>query len=66
MKTLKCDACEEKFTADTFAAWVELMKPHYKNTHSDLMEQSAHLPQEEQMKKMQDWMKDAEMRFKNA
>jgi hypothetical protein len=63
MKSMKCDMCKVSFDAEAFDAWVEQMKPHYAGAHADLMQSSADLSKEQQMKKMSEWMDAARARF---
>ena len=37
MKTLSCDLCEHKANGETFADWMNALKPHYMEAHSDVM-----------------------------
>lgn len=41
MRTLKCDLCEHKADGETFEAWMEALKPHYKKTHPEVMNDSS-------------------------
>lgn len=66
MKKLKCDLCEHVAEGETFAEWMEAMKPHYKEAHADFMQTQMQKPHEEQMKEMQQWMSDYEARFEAA
>lgn len=59
MKTLSCDMCDKKFSADTFAEWFEQMKRHYMSDHADVMAKNANKPKEEGMK----WMADMKAQF---
>lgn len=63
MKTMSCDNCDATFSAETFQAWVELMKPHYAQEHKEFMASKASLSPEEQQKEMQQWFAEQETRF---
>jgi hypothetical protein len=58
--------CPTSFQAESFADWMEQMKPHYAQAHSDFMQSSASLPKEEQMQKMHEWMEAARIRFESS
>lgn len=40
MKTLGCDLCSEKFSAESFEDWCEQMKAHYMSVHADFMSEN--------------------------
>lgn len=63
MKTLKCDLCDHEETAETFAEWMNKLKPHYAQAHADFMKQMGELSKEEQMAGMQKWMEENKARF---
>lgn len=63
MKTLKCDLCDHEVQGETFEAWMETMKPHYGEAHTDFMKQKEKQSKEEQMAGMQKWMADNKARF---
>ena len=63
MKTLKCDLCEHEARGETFEAWMEAMKPHYAEAHSDFMKKQGEKSQNEQKEEMQKWMKENRARF---
>lgn len=66
MTTLTCDLCDHAVTAETFDAWLDALKPHYAQVHTDFMaEQGAKTP-EEQMAAMQQWVEVNKERFENA
>jgi len=66
MKTLKCDLCDHKESAQTFEEWMEAMKPHYAEAHADFMKQQSEKSEEEQTAGMQKWMADNKARFDAA
>ena len=55
--------CEALFSAESFGDWMEQMKPHYGEAHTDVMQEKAGLAPEEQQKEMQTWMSAARERF---
>jgi len=63
MKTLKCDLCGHEAQSETFEAWMEAMKPHYAEAHSDFMKQQGDKPKEEQMAEMNKWMTENKAKF---
>jgi hypothetical protein len=48
---------------ETFEAWMEAMKPHYREVHSDYMKSKGELSPEEQQSEMQKWMQENRARF---
>lgn len=66
MKTLKCDLCEHQAQGETFEAWMEALKPHYKDAHSDFMAMQSQKSPEEQKGEMMKWMQDNKARFDAA
>lgn len=66
MKTLKCDLCDHEAQGETFDAWMEAIKPHYAEAHTDFMQEQSQRPQEEQMAEMQRWMRENKVRFEAA
>ena len=65
MKTMKCDLCEVTAKGETFEEWMEALKPHYKEAHSDVMKTHAGTP-EEMKAKMGTWMAENKTRFDAA
>ncbi len=66
MKTLKCDLCDHEAQGETFEAWMDAMKPHYAEVHTDFMQEQENKSKEEQMAEMLKWMKENKTRFENA
>ncbi len=62
MKTLTCDLCDYEAQGETFEAWMNALKPHYMQTHADVMAQHTGNP-EEMKAKMNAWMKANRERF---
>lgn len=60
---MKCDLCEYEAEGETFAEWMEAMKPHYAEAHADFMKAQGEKPREEQMAEMQKWMGENKARF---
>jgi len=65
MKTLKCDLCEVTAEGETFEAWMEALKPHYAEAHSDVMKNKKGTP-EEMKAEMEKWMTENKARFEAA
>jgi hypothetical protein len=61
MKSMSCDLCDKEFSAETFEAWFELMKPHYMSDHADVMAQNKDKTKEDGMK----WMSDMKSKFES-
>ena len=61
MKTLKCDLCDVTVEGETFEEWMNALRPHYMETHADVMNDSGN--GKEQMEK---WMTDNKARFEAA
>ncbi|MFC1609876.1 hypothetical protein ACFL6C_02870 [Myxococcota bacterium] len=59
MKTLACDMCDQRFSAEAFDGWFAQMKTHYMSDHSDVMAANANKSKEEGMK----WMADMKAKF---
>ena len=55
MKTLKCDLCDHVAEGETFDEWMNALKPHYVEAHSDVMKSKKGTP-EEMKKEMMKWM----------
>ena len=65
MKTLKCDLCDHEVQGETFEEWMNALKPHYMQAHTEVMQQHAGNP-EEMKAKMGTWMKENQERFEAA
>ncbi|WP_017930712.1 hypothetical protein [Robiginitomaculum antarcticum] len=61
MKTLTCDLCDHKASAETFDDWMQKLMPHYKTAHSDVMNDSSKT-KEDGMR----WMAENKARFDAA
>ncbi len=61
MKTLKCDLCEVTAEGETFAAWMEALKPHYGVAHAEVMNDSSKTKED-----MENWMAENKARFESA
>ncbi len=61
MKTLSCDLCEHEVAGETFAAWMEALKPHYLEVHADVMSDSSKTKED-----MLQWMATNQARFEAA
>jgi hypothetical protein len=61
MKTLKCDLCEHEAQGETFAQWMEALKPHYGEAHADVMKDSSKTKED-----MENWMAENRARFDAA
>ncbi len=61
MKTLKCDLCEHKAQGETFEEWMNALKPHYFETHADVMKDSSKTKED-----MEKWMVENKARFEVA
>jgi len=66
MKTLKCDLCDHTAQGETFEEWINALKPHYGEVHSEIMKSKANLTEEEQKQEMEKWMADNKARFEAA
>ena len=62
MKTLKCDLCDHEAEGETFEQWMNALKPHYAETHSDVMQNKKGTPEEMQAEMMK-WMAENKARF---
>lgn len=58
MKTLKCDLCEVTAEGETFEDWVKNLRPHYMETHADVMSNPSKTKED-----MQKWMVENKIRF---
>jgi hypothetical protein len=63
MKTLKCDLCEVTAEGETFEAWMNALKPHYAQSHADVMQGKSGLSDEEKQAEMMKWMAENKARF---
>ncbi|PIT92482.1 MAG: hypothetical protein COU08_02115 [Candidatus Harrisonbacteria bacterium CG10_big_fil_rev_8_21_14_0_10_42_17] len=63
MKTLKCDICDFEAQGATFEEWMEALKPHYAEKHTEFMKAQGERSKEEQMAEMQKWMDENKARF---
>jgi len=61
MKTLKCDLCEVTVEGETFEAWMEALRPHYKVAHAEVMDDSSKTKED-----MEKWMVENKTRFEAA
>ena len=62
MKTLKCDLCEVTAQGETFEDWMNALKPHYAEAHSDVMKSKKGTPEEMKVEMMK-WMAENKARF---
>ena len=62
MKKLTCDRCDHVAEGETFEAWMNALKPHYAEAHSDIMNDKKGTP-EEMKAEMTKWMTENEARF---
>ena len=58
MKTLSCDLCEHKANGETFSDWMNALKPHYMEAHSDVMNDKSKTKAD-----MERWMSENQTRF---
>lgn len=61
MKTLTCDLCEYEARGKTFEEWMDALKPHYMEAHTDVMNDSNKTKED-----MQKWMVENKARFDAA
>ena len=61
MKTLSCDLYDHEVSAGTFKAWMDDLKPHYTDTHADVMSHPS-----KGQANMQKWMADNRQHFEEA
>ena len=66
MKTLKCDLCDVAAEGETFEGWMEALKPHYMEAHSEVMKGKEDMSPEEQKAQMGKWMSENKERFDAA
>ena len=62
MKTLKCDLCDHEAQGETFEEWMNVLKPHYAEVHSDVMNSKKGTP-EEMKAEMMNWMAENKAKF---
>jgi len=55
--------CDHEESAETFEEWMEKLKPHYMEAHSDAMKGKGDQSEEEQKAGMQKWMEENKARF---
>ena len=60
-KTLTCDLCDHTAEGETFEEWMTDLRPHYAESHADIMNDSSRGPQD-----MQKWMEENRKRFDEA
>ena len=65
MKTVKCDLCDHEAQGETFEEWMNALKPHYAEVHSDVMNSKKGTP-EEMKAEMMNWMTENKARFDSA
>ena len=56
-----CDLCEHEAQGETFAEWMEALKPHYMEAHADVMSDSSKTKED-----MEKWMAENMARFNAA
>ncbi len=61
MKTLKCDLCDVTAQGETFEEWMNALRPHYMEAHSDVMNDPSHTKED-----MERWMTENKARFDAA
>ena len=61
MKPLKCDLCEHEVQGETFEEWMNALKPHYMESHADVMSDSTETKED-----MENWMAENKVRFDAA
>lgn len=66
MKKLTCDICQFRTQGETFEEWMEALKPHYAEAHSDFMQQQEARTPDEQKAEMQKWASANKSRFDAA
>jgi hypothetical protein len=58
MKTLTCDLCDTTAEGDTFEEWMNALKPHYMETHPEVMADPTKTKED-----MGKWMEENKARF---
>ncbi|MFT5036677.1 MAG: hypothetical protein ACI9VM_000240 [Candidatus Azotimanducaceae bacterium] len=66
MKTLKCDLCDVTAQGETFEEWMNNLKPHYMEAHTDVMKGKEGQSPEEMKTEMGKWMAENKARFDAA
>ena len=61
MKTMKCDMCDATAEGETFEAWMEALKPHYREAHAEVMSDPSKTKED-----MDKWMTENKNRFEQA
>jgi hypothetical protein len=61
MKSLKCDLCDHVAEGETFEDWMHALRPHYMETHADVMNDPSKGQAE-----MEKWMAENKARFDAA
>ena len=61
MKTLKCDLCDHEAQGETFEQWMQALMPHYKEAHSEFMQDSSKTKEDGER-----WMTENKKRFDAA
>ena len=61
MKTLICDLCKYEAEGETFEEWMNALKPHYMESHADVMNNSSKTKED-----MYKWMAENKARFEDA
>ena len=61
MKSMKCDLCEHEAQGETFEAWMEALKPHYFETHPEVMKAPSKTKED-----MEKWVVENKARFEAA
>ncbi|MEM7430933.1 MAG: hypothetical protein AAF351_03220 [Pseudomonadota bacterium] len=61
MTALSCDLCDHIAEGETFEDWMIALRPHYMESHADVMADSSRGQEE-----MQQWMADNRARFDAA
>ena len=62
MKKLKCDLCDYEAEGETFEEWMNALKPHYAEKHTEVMQSKKGTP-EEMKAEMMKWMDENKARF---
>ena len=69
MKKLKCDLCDYEAEGETFEESMNALKPHYADTHAEVMQSKKGTPEEmktEMKTEMMNWMVENKARFEAA
>ena len=61
MKTLKCDLCAVTAEGETFEGWMNALRPHYFEAHSEVMSDPSKTKED-----MEKWMAENKARFEIA